>query len=123
MKVAAVVATRGDAIALVRGEGSLFGGLYGPPMIEGHGREHAQNALSEAGIRARLGKEPKGAFEHVLSHRVLDVQVWRATGAELTRSAKARSIPKSELDVVGISTLSRRIFARAHGGVDGHSRD
>jgi A/G-specific adenine glycosylase len=104
----AVVATRGDAVALVRGEGSLFGGLHGPPTIEGHGRELAREALRAAGIEARIASDSLGALEHVLSHRRLEVEVWRASGA---RGGKL--VPTAELDTLGVSTLTRRILALA----------
>jgi len=116
VRVAAVVATRGEDLALVRGQGSLFAGLYGPPMIEGHGRERAKMALDGAGVGGRLGREPCGAVEHVLSHRVLEVEVWRATGARVTSTAAARLIARAELGSVGVSTLTRRILACAGRG-------
>lgn len=107
----AVVARNGDSLALVRGEEALFGGLYGPPMIEGRGRERARDALRSAGIRARLEREPRGSLEHVLSHRVLEVEVWRATGAR----TELRLVPERELSTLGVSTLTRRILVAAGG--------
>jgi A/G-specific adenine glycosylase len=108
VQVAAVVATRGDAVALVRGEGSLFGGLHGPPMTEGHGRARAREALRSAGVQARISNDSKGQLAHVLSHRRLEVEVWRATGAR-----GGRLVPLGELGTVGISSLTQRVLAQA----------
>ncbi|MCZ7684010.1 MAG: A/G-specific adenine glycosylase [Sandaracinaceae bacterium] len=111
--VVAVVAARADgAVALARGERALFGGLYAPPMTEGRGREAALTALRFARVRARVEAEPAGALEHVLSHRVLDVEVWRASRPS-TRAC--RVVAPSELSALGVSALTRRILAAAQG--------
>ncbi len=109
VRLVAVVATRGERVALVRSEGSLFGGMYGPPIGKGRGREAVRRALVHAGITARLRARATGRIEHVLSHRVLDVQVWRASAAD----GEARLVTASELDTIGISKLTRRILELA----------
>ena len=112
VRLVAVVATRGDSeIALVRGEGALFGGLYGVPMREGRGRDDARDALKSHGVIARLGTGADGHVKHVLTHRALDVEVWRGTAAR-TRGP-ARLWARSALDEVGVSTLTRKILAAA----------
>ncbi len=109
VEMVAVVASRADgAVALVRAEGTLFGGLYAPPMMEGRGRELARAALRAAGVRGRLADEPAGRVEHVLSHRVLDVEVWRATRAS---SGVRPLVSPRALPSIGTSTLTRRILA------------
>lgn len=107
VELVAVVATRGVGLALVRAEGALFGGLHGPPTIEGRGRDRAREALRDAGVAARLAKAPCGALEHVLSHRILAVEVWKATGA------RGSIVPREALPSLGVSTLTRRILAAA----------
>jgi A/G-specific adenine glycosylase len=107
VQVVAVVALRGSHVAIVRSEGTLFGGLYGPPTIAGRGRERAREALRAASVSARLDAEPHGVIEHVLSHRVLDVEVWRATATRTDGSL----VPLDGLARIGTSTLTRRILA------------
>lgn len=112
VRLVAVVATFGRAeVALVRGEGSLFGGLWGVPMREGEGRAAARSALSEAGVRARLEKASRGRVNHVLSHRRFDVELWRAGGAKVSEPAALRGL--DTLDAVGVSSLTRKILAGA----------
>ncbi len=106
----AVVARRGDRVALTKRAGALFGGLHGVPTAEGETRAEARAALKEAEVSARLGKEPVARLEHVLTHRRLDVRVWRATGA---RSVAARLFSVEELSQVGISSLTRKILDAA----------
>ncbi|HEY8426965.1 MAG TPA: A/G-specific adenine glycosylase [Sandaracinaceae bacterium] len=113
VEVAAVVATRADgSVALVRSERALFGGLYAPPMAEGRGRAAALAALRGAGVRARVEASSAARLEHVLSHRVIDVEVWRATGAS---SRTCRLVTPRELASVGVSTFARRILRAALG--------
>ncbi len=114
VSLVAVVATRGRGeLALLRGEGALFGGLYGVPTAEGQGREAARRALRESGVRARLEPAARGRLEHVLSHRRLDVEVWRASAA--VASAPAALHARGALDEVGISRLTRKILCAAEG--------
>jgi A/G-specific adenine glycosylase len=107
--IAAVVATDGARVVLVRSERELFRGLYGPPSAEGHGRSAARRALEHFDISARLSARPIGRLEHVLTHRRLDVEVWRATRAKAR--SDARALEQSELSAIGISKLARRILA------------
>ena len=114
VKLGAVVALRGgERVGLVKSSGGLFGGLYGVPTAEGHGRDAARRALKDASMSARLDREPSGRLEHVLSHRRLDVEVWRAVGASLEPDERRRLVPLGELDGLGTSTLTRRILAVA----------
>ncbi|MCB9595535.1 MAG: A/G-specific adenine glycosylase [Sandaracinaceae bacterium] len=108
----AVVATRRGAVALVKRDGPLFGGLWELPLAEGAGRTAAREALREAGVSARIGEEPVAALEHVLSHRRLLVEVWRATAA---KAPDARWVEPAELGEVGTSTLTRRCVEQALG--------
>jgi A/G-specific adenine glycosylase len=117
VKLAAVVATRGPASAeevwLVRSERSLFGGLWGLPMIrrDAFDETDARGALREAGIAARLNPKPMGQVEHVLTHRRLQIEVFRATAARAKKSEIRRRFSSDDLDRVGISKLTRRLLA------------
>ncbi|MBK6809652.1 MAG: A/G-specific adenine glycosylase [Sandaracinaceae bacterium] len=124
----AVVATRGAEVALVRGDDSLFGGLYGLPMAplessEAHAPLHAaaNGALMVAGISARVSSEPVGEVQHILSHRRLRVIVFTATHARITGSdGPARLLPLGadrQLDgaEVGIAKLTHKVLAVAAG--------
>lgn len=106
----AVVATRGDRVALHKRAGALFGGLWELPGADGHGRAAARAALRAAGIAARLRPAPTGVVEHLLSHLRLRVEVWRASGAR----GEALIAPEA-LAALGTSTLTRRCIALARG--------
>ena len=109
-KLSAVVATSGRGagkkVWLVRGDTALFGGLWGVPMSE----EEPRDALRQAGVRARLQSELVGTVEHVLTHRRLQVAVYRALGARGTESDTGRLFSHQELEGVGISTLTRKLL-------------
>jgi A/G-specific adenine glycosylase len=115
----AVVATAGRGSArelwLARGEQSLFGGLWGLPTIrrEAFDETDARGALREAGIRARLHPKPVGQVEHVLTHRRLRIDVFRASAARAEESSTRRCFTEEELDRVGISRLTRRLLGLA----------
>jgi A/G-specific adenine glycosylase len=115
VQLSAVVATSGRGSArkvwLVKGDEALFGGLWGVPMVEGEPRE----ALRAAGVRARLRAEPIGEVDHVLTHRRLSIDVYRATGGRGKENATQRWFSPEELNRVGVSKLTRRILGNAHG--------
>lgn len=114
----AVVATRGRGrnrgVWLVRSEAPLFGGLWGVPMVErdGFGGD-PRAALQEAGISARLASAPAARVEHVLTHRRLRLDVFRATAARAEESETRRCFTDTALAEVGVSTLTRRLLAAA----------
>jgi len=117
LKLAAVVATRGAGSAqevwLVRSQQSLFGGLWGLPMIsrDAFDETDPQGALREAGISARLDPEPIGRVEHVLSHRRMQIDLFRASAARGKETPTRRRFSPTELQRVGISTLTRKLLA------------
>ncbi len=119
VRLTAVVATSGRGRArsvwLLRSDDGLFGGLWGVPMGEPAGSKgcDARAVLARAQIRARLSKSPAARVEHVLSHRRLLVDVFRATGASARPSEARRRFTEEELDRVGVSTLTRRVLAAA----------
>jgi len=110
---AALVKDAQGRIAVVRGTVELFGGLHGPPMVDGE-RDALVVALEALGAVATLTHEPAFSVKHVLSHRALTVDVYVAAaegaGADLSWLAEA------DLDQVGISRLSRKILERARAG-------
>lgn len=122
----AVVATRGSEVALVRGDKSLFGGLYGLPMgpcETADGDEAllaaAHDALAAAGVSARVASEPVGEVQHVLSHRRLRVIVFTATHARIAGDeGAARLLPLgangqlASADV-GVAKLTVKVLAAA----------
>jgi A/G-specific adenine glycosylase len=116
LKLAAVVATRGRAkgrqVWLVRSEQSLFGGLWGLPMIrrDAFDETDALVALREAGISARLGRGPTEPIEHELTHRRLRVDVFRATAARGEETQTRRRFASGELERVGISTFTKKLL-------------
>jgi A/G-specific adenine glycosylase len=111
MRLSAVVATRGLGggwkVWLVKGDQPLFGGLWGLPMTEGEPRA----ALAEAGLRARLRPGPVAEVEHVLTHRRLRIDVYRASGVRGEESETRRRFSSEDLDRVGVSTLTRKVLA------------
>jgi len=116
VKLAAVVATRGRGagrrVWLLRGDQALFGGLWGVPMIEGSARE----ALQEAGLSAQIEGGPLSEVEHVLSHRRLQVEVFRASAARGEETETKRRFSAEEIERVGVSALTRKLLAAALGG-------
>jgi A/G-specific adenine glycosylase len=111
VKLAAVVATRGRGadreVWLVKGDQPLFGGLWGLPMAQ----ESARTVLREAGLQARLGSEPVGEVEHVLTHRRLRIDLYRASAARGKESGTRRLFTANDLETVGISTLTKKLLA------------
>jgi A/G-specific adenine glycosylase len=119
VRLVAVVAqpSRDDRVWLVRGEGALFGGLFGVPMAEGEGAAAAEKALAAHGLSGRSARWA-GTLEHVLTHRrlVVEVHVARASGRA---SSTRRLFDVGSLETVGVSTLTRKILALAAASVLG----
>jgi A/G-specific adenine glycosylase len=113
VKLTAVVAIRGRGadrkVWLVKGDQPLFGGLWGVPMAEGSARA----VLGQTGLRARLGSEPVGEIEHLLSHRRLRIAVYRAPAAQGEESKTQRPFTTDDLESVGISALTKKVLAAA----------
>ena len=117
VKLAAVVATQGrgpeQRVWLLRSEQSLFAGLWGLPMVprSAFDLRDARGALRDAGISANLGREPIGRLDHVLTHRRMQIDVFRATGAKAETSQTRRLFLADELGSVGVSTLTKKLLA------------
>ncbi|MFW2389307.1 MAG: A/G-specific adenine glycosylase, partial [Polyangiales bacterium] len=103
VKLAAVVATRGRGagrrVWLLKGDRALFGGLWGVPMVEGSARD----VLRDAGLSAQIESGPISEVEHVLSHRRLQVEVFRATAARGEETETKRRFSAEEIERVGVS--------------------
>ena len=112
VELVAVVATtaRPPRVWLERGEGSLFGGLWGVPMGEGADRQAARALLRRRGIAARLPEGPDRSLVHVLTHRRLRVRIFRATAARGRSAAGLRRVAPEQLGALGVSRLTRRIL-------------
>jgi A/G-specific adenine glycosylase len=113
MSLCAVVATSGRgaerSVWLVKGDQALFGGLWGVPMAE----RAPGDALKQAGVRGRVKPEPIGQVRHLLTHRRLEIEVYRASGAQGEPSASRRGFRMDEMEQVGVSTLTRKVLATA----------
>jgi A/G-specific adenine glycosylase len=108
----ALLATRGSgsdlALLLVRGDGSLFGGLWNLPACEGRGRATARELCARLALGGMLAPRRAGELEHVLTHRRLQVELWRVDGATAAANAALRAVRVPELDALGISRLTRK---------------
>jgi A/G-specific adenine glycosylase len=120
----ALLATRGHGreleLWLARGEGTLFGGLWNLPMADGSGRRAAAALLTRSGLHGRLARRAHACIEHVLTHRKLDVELWRVAippaPARTPSSSRAPApalapVPLSRLGALGISQLTRKALA------------
>jgi A/G-specific adenine glycosylase len=112
-KMIALVASRGGAVLLARrrSEG-LFGGLWEPPVIAA-GEKRA--LFAAFGVQRAV---KAGRVVHVLSHRRLSVDVWRA---ELARVADVLPEPYEETgffdakarERLGMAAFARKVLAAA----------
>ena len=109
----AVVATRGAGVWLERADTPLFGGLWMVPSAardEGDPDALARRLLRERGIRARH-PVAVGEVEHVLSHRRLRVQVFRATHASGVDGEGLRCLDRAARQELGVPRLTEKILA------------
>lgn len=120
VSLVAVVAMQGDATYLERSAGTLFSGLYVPPMQEVEGS--VADAL--AALRARHGVGPVthvGAATHVLTHRRLAIELYVSMDAP--SGDTLRRVTRAEIADVGVPTLTRKLLkASGFGETPGASR-
>jgi len=109
--VALRAVTSKGAHYLVRGEGSLFGGMWGFPLLEGNARPQATELSRTWGLTGKLARSAVGDVSHVLTHRVMSVKVFALEDAHATPNEKLRAVASSELGTLGISKLTRKILA------------
>jgi A/G-specific adenine glycosylase len=107
VSLAAVIATSGERVWLSRGEDELFGGLWGALV-----GERKAELLKAHGLSGRVERKRAGTVKHVLTHRELTIDVWRAE-ADGVESAGLRLFESGELGQVGVSTLTRKLLACA----------
>jgi A/G-specific adenine glycosylase len=112
VRLCALVARRKDGrLWMLRSEDSLFHGLWGLPLTEGHGMDTALSLRDQLG----LGREqPKamGRVKHVLSHRVLDVDCY-AVAAEAAEDTRLRAYSEPERAALGIAKLTEKLLSQA----------
>lgn len=103
---------------LTRGEGNLFGGLWGLPSHEGTTRAQAGALAEAAGLTGKLGARAQGRLTHVLTHRVFDVRLFVLHEAHGTRSAAQKPVHPNELATLGTATLTRKLLALTGAAAD-----
>ena len=114
VKLVALVARDAEQrIWLLRGEGSLFGGLWGFPLQEGSARRVAEALASQHGLSGTLSSKPRASLTHVLTHRALSVKVFVLAQAQGKGTTGLRALHEAELGKLGIATLTRKILAAA----------
>jgi A/G-specific adenine glycosylase len=107
--------SRGKIVMAKRPEYGLYAGLWEPPMIE-----RARRARVPFGLKISAF-EPKGHVEHVLTHRVLSIDVYYMQSRIALKMAAiddyetARAVTRRELASLAKSTLARRVLAKAFG--------
>ena len=113
-QLVALVATAGSApkVLLTRGDGSLFGGLWNLPMLDGHGLADARTLAEQLGAELQ-GSRPLSTVKHVLSHRAIELQLWSASAAGAPDTEARRLVTPSGLSALGISQLTRKALTAA----------
>lgn len=109
---------RGETWALLRRPAKgLYGGLWEFPSAElapGAGAEEVAGALSER-IGAPVALDHRLApLTHVLTHRLMRLRPWLATGTAAGRVAAWRS-PR-EIGAMAVSSITRKLLALVPGG-------
>jgi A/G-specific adenine glycosylase len=112
--VALVARDARQRVLLRRGTENLFGGLWGVPMREGRGVETARALARGLALAGALEERPRGKLKHVLTHRVLEVEVYALRGARAR--AGLRAVAEAELSALGIARLTRKVIGVAQAG-------
>lgn len=110
---------RAHAVWLTRGQQSLFGGLWNLPMMPTDQVEGPQALLEQIGLRGRAEPAPALNFEHVLTHRRLQVALYRLE-AQGKADEFLRPVKPAELGRLGLSSLTKK--ALRQGGFPPASR-
>lgn len=105
-----ILDARDRVVLMQQPESGLFGGLYTPPLLDGHPSPRA----SAIAARERLGLElhslaREGELRHVLTHRELELRLVRARHqGRLPKTA--RRVAASGLHELGIPTLTSKVL-------------
>jgi A/G-specific adenine glycosylase len=108
---------------LTRGEGALFGGLWGFPLAEGNERKQARELAARSGLLGELSDTSLGRVKHLLTHRALDVEVFGMTLANAAASSALRAVPEDQLGTLGIAKFTRKILALDRASVPNSAAD
>lgn len=129
VRLIAVVPMRGRGakreVWLQRGGEQLFGGMWSAPATP-FSRERAPRAtalalLREIGLRAEVERDPLGEVRHVLTHRRLHLEVYRAKSARAREGAEGRFFKRAELDSVGVPKLTTKVLDLAFAAIRARS--
>lgn len=107
----AALSNDGQHVWLTRGDGTLFGGLWNLPMLEGSDSTAAQTLLEQTGLRGQLPAEPSAHFTHILTHRRLEVALFAVPVQGQPRASASLRVQRAkttELDSLGVSSLTRK---------------
>jgi A/G-specific adenine glycosylase len=104
---------RDGRMLVVRRRGALLDGMWEPPGVELERDAPAgpalRRALAALGLRVRL--EPSGErVKHVITHRAIEVEVWRARPARLPRGPGMRPVDPAR-PAVPLTALARKLAA------------
>jgi A/G-specific adenine glycosylase len=111
--VGLVARARDGRLWVTRSEGTLFGGLWGCPLVEGSGREEALALAQDVGLTGNLSARALGRVEHVLTHRRLGIAVYGLENAKGRAREALKAVTDDELKLLGVATLTRKILAVA----------
>ena len=98
-------------VFLQRAAGSLFGGMWGVPLVEGETRAEVRALAATLGIVGKLAEEPHAQVKHVLTHRVFDVRVFLMRSARAAQRDDLRAVDETAMAGLGIASLTRKLIA------------
>jgi A/G-specific adenine glycosylase len=119
-RAVALIERRGRVL-MIRREGRLLAGLWEPPGVDLERGEEAapslRRALSRLGVRARL-EAIDAEVRHVITHRTIDVEVWRGSVEDRPRERNLRWIdPAGTRDA--LTALASRLVRTKDRGASG----
>lgn len=100
---------------LQRGAGTLFGGLWNLPMVQGSGRAAVRSLMRSLALSGVLARTSRATVEHVLTHRRMLVELWSVRDAAGAAQDGLRPVALAELDALGISRLTRKALVHLPG--------
>lgn len=109
--------TQANSIWLHRGEEALFGGLWNLPFIETKqmsDEQAARSLMNTLGLKGRPPKAPSVQFQHVLTHRRLEVSLYQLQCTAVPK-AGLQPVNLDQLSTIGISSLTQKALQQTHG--------